>query len=679
MILTEKVDKRAVSWLLSMLSPEFIFEHICDGEIGRFNFTYIKKILQNYEKNDGIVQVKYSKKDKFGILRDYGEGIQNLPTKFRGLICKNMTDCDIKNCHPQIIYNLCKKHNIECKYLEDYITNRKTLIEEGRCSKMDILKSMNKKQPLKVDDGWLKQFDLEMKHIQIQLMRIDEYQQCLEMAQQKPRNVNGIFMSNLATSFEVKILHCITENIRLDYAVLMFDGFMVYDQVGVELLTRLSQLIKDKLDLDVEFDFKPHDDTLEVPEDFVDTDTSKLYENLKIKYEKDYCLSFIEKNCMFSYKINGRIQFYTQSDLNLIFANVLIKESPFLKKWMKDTERQTYSEVGVYPHDVVCPENILNIWDGFAVEQYPESNADISPILNHLRIITKEENVYEFILDWLANMFQYPSNKSVMIVIQGQEGSGKSVLCDFITKMMGESAIEVNDVKERLFGRFNSCLSRKVFVNINETERKDMNQFFERMKALITSPTIDIEEKGQKTYTEQSLLHFLSTLNNDNVFKITKDSRRYCYIETSNELCGNTDYFADLFAFIEKKSNQRAFYDFLMNREVKKRITEKDIPETQAMIQQYELNRDPIEDYAIEFDEKRNASENYNAFKMFMKEQGLEYVMSKKLFEMRFNKIMNNYGIEKKRLIIDGARGTYYYKPSLEEQADQPTDATPIL
>jgi hypothetical protein len=405
MILTEKVDKRAVSWLLSMLSPEFIFEHICDGEIGRFNFTYIKKILQNYEKNDGIVQVKYSKKDKFGILRDYGEGIQNLPTKFRGLICKNMTDCDIKNCHPQIIYNLCKKHNIECKYLEDYITNRKTLIEEGRCSKMDILKSMNKKQPLKVDDGWLKQFDLEMKHIQIQLMRIDEYQQCLEMAQQKPRNVNGVFMSNLATSFEVKILHCITENIRLDYAVLMFDGFMVYDQVGVELLTRLSQLIKDKLDLDVEFDFKPHDDTLEVPEDFVDTDTSKLYENLKIKYEKDYCLSFIEKNCMFSYKINGRIQFYTQSDLNLIFANVLIKESPFLKKWMKDTERQTYSEVGVYPHDVVCPENILNIWDGFAVEQYPESNADISPILNHLRIITKEENVYEFILDWLANMY----------------------------------------------------------------------------------------------------------------------------------------------------------------------------------------------------------------------------------------------------------------------------------
>jgi hypothetical protein len=672
MELIEKVDKRAVSWLLSKLSPEFIAEHICDGEVGRFNFSYIKKVLQNYEKNEGIVQVKYSKKDKYGILRDYGEGIQSMPTKFRGLICKNMTDCDIKNCHPQIIFNLCKKHDIECKYLEDYINNRKTLIEENKCSKMDILKSINKKQPLKVEDGWLKQFDLEMKHIQLQLMRIDEYHKCLELAKLKPRNVNGVFMSNLATSFEVKILHCITENVNLDYAVLMFDGFMVYDQVDTELLNHLSQLIKDKLDLDVEFDFKPHDNTLEVPEDYTDTDTTKLYENLKIKYENDYCLSFIEKNCMFSYKINGRIEFFNQADLNLIFANVLIKESPFLKKWMKDTERQTYSEIGVYPHDVVCPENILNIWDGYAVEKYPESNADISPILNHLRIITKEEKVYEFILDWLANMFQYPSNKSVMIVIQGQEGSGKSVLCDFITKMLGESAIEVNDVKETLFGKFNGRLSRKVFVNINETERRDMNQFFERMKALITSPTIDIEEKGQKKYVEQSLLHFLSTLNNDNVFKITKDSRRYCYIETSNELFGNKEYFADLFAFIDKKSNQRAFYDFLMTREVKKRITEKDIPETQAMLEQYELNRDPIEDYAIEFNDKRNASENYNAFKMFMKEQGLEYVMSKKLFELRFNKVMNNYGIEKKRLQIDGVKATYYYKPSLE-QADELT------
>ena len=36
---------------------------------------------------------------------------------------------------------------------------------------------------------------------------------------------------------------------------------------------------------------------------------------------------------------------------------------------------------------------------------------------------------------------------------------------------------------------------------------------------------------------------------------------------------------------------------------------------------------------------------------------------------MRCNNMMNNYGIEKKRLQIDGVKNTYYYKPSLEDQA----------
>jgi len=54
--------------------------------------------------------------------------------------------------------------------------------------------------------------------------------------------------------------------------------------------------------------------------------------------------------------------------------------------------------------------------------------------MNHLKIICKESVVLEFLLDWIANMFQYPSSQSIMVIIQGEEGSGKSVVCDFIQK-----------------------------------------------------------------------------------------------------------------------------------------------------------------------------------------------------------------------------------------------------
>jgi hypothetical protein len=415
-----------------------------------------------------------------------------------------------------------------------------------------------------------------------------------------------------------------------------------------------------------------------VPNDWTEDNVEDLYRELKQKYENDYGLSFIEKNSMFSFKINNDITFLNLTDLNLHFQNVFIKKTPFLAFWLKDPARQTYHSVGVYPHDVQCPDGVLNIWTGYAVEKISPNDTDIEPILNHLKIITKEDVMYEFLLDWLANMFQYPSSKSVMIVIQGQEGSGKSVVCDLISAMMGDSAIEITDVKENLFGRFNGILSRKVFVNINETDRKDMNAFFEKMKAYITSPTITIEEKGQKKYMEQSLLHFITTSQNDNVFKITEESRRYAYFETSNELCGNTEYFNDLFMVVEKKSSQRAFYDFLMNRPVKRKLTIKDIPITEAMRQQFVLNRDPIEDYAIQFVDELTAQENYNAYKMFIKNQGLQYEQSKKLFEMRFNKIMGKYDIDKTRKIVDGIKQVIYYKP-MDEPTGYPTGGLLLL
>ena len=46
-----------------------------------------------------------------------------------------------------------------------------------------------------------------------------------------------------------------------------------------------------------------------------------------------------------------------------------------------------------------------------------------------------------------------------MVVIQGEEGSGKSVICDFITKILRrEYCIEINDLANGLFGRFNALV-----------------------------------------------------------------------------------------------------------------------------------------------------------------------------------------------------------------------------
>jgi len=666
MIYTEKVDVHAVRWLLTQLSNKFLKSCCLDGEEERFNFTYVKRILNNYDKNEGVNKVKYEKKDKFGILRDYTEGVQTLPTVFRGLICKNMTDVDMKNAHPTIIYNLCKKYNVPCCYLEEYVNNRNKLLDQKLCTKMDIIRSINKRQNLKCD-GWLKMFDNEMKQIQKKFYNMDKFDKQKELSEIKPKNREGSFMSHLATTYEAQILATVLKNISVEVAVLMFDGFMFYGDKPDGFLLHLSKLVKDNMDMDIEWCYKDHDATLSIPDDWVDDDPDKRYNDLKKMYENDLNLGFIEKNVTYCLKLsNNELCFYNQNELQQHLANVHIdkpQKKTFLSTWLKDPNRKTYMDTGVYPHDAKCPEGILNLWKGYAVESLNPSDADISLFIKHIEIICKEKNVSNFFLDWLANMFQYPSQKSIMFVLQGEEGSGKSVICDFVNMIIGDDCgIEINDVKERLFCRFNDHLSKKIFVNINETSRSEMVPFTEKLKALITSKDISIEPKGGKIRHEQQLMHFMTTVNPDNTFKITEGSRRFAYVEGSNELIGDTEYFDELFDFIYRKENQRAFYQFLMARKVKRVITLKDIPITEDMKTQFVLNREPIEDYCDQFMGEKTADKNYDDYKAFLLDSGLKYEVPKKLFEMRFGKLIQKFNIKKDRTFIEGVRSTVYSK-----------------
>lgn len=659
----ERVDFKAVQWLLSQLSNEFIQKYVLEGEETRFNYTHIKKILQNYEKNKGIVKTFYRKTDKFGILRDYTNGVQSLPTIFRGLIAKNMTDIDIVNAHPVIILNLCKKHNITCLYLEDYCTNRKAIIERGDTTKLDIIRSINKKSKLKGVSNWLVSFDNEMKQIQKSFYVLPEYEQQRELSKTNAKNIEGSFMSHVATTFEVKILHTILQNIKIEVGVLMFDGFMFYGDKPNGFCELLTMLIKDKLDFDIQFSYKEHNNSLIIPDDWEADDPVLLYETLKTKYEKDYALAYIENNVSYSYKINQKINFYSSSDIIHHFETEYIGKNSFWSLWVRDPTRQTYKDIGVFPHDVECPDGILNLWTGYDAAKLPISDADLSPILEHFKILFKTDIVYNHVLDWFANMFQYPSSQSVMMIWQCAEGAGKSAIVDFINNIMGRNlTCEIQNAKEDLFGRFNGHLAGKVFLNINETSRQDMLPFIERIKSMITSPTINIEEKGHKMYVEDNKRHILTTVNPVNPLPIKEGTRRFSYIECCEDLIGNIDYFNLLYLWIAKKSNQRAFYQFLMARQVKQKLTIKDIPITDAMLKMYELNRDPVEDYCIEYIGEKLSMENYDCYKLFLTKNGLKYEISKKSFEMKFVTYIDKYNIIKERKLIDGIKQTVYSK-----------------
>jgi hypothetical protein len=552
---------------------------------------------------------------------------------------------------------------------------------------------MFKKSIMKINNPWFQNFDAEMKTIQKAFISNPEFVKQKQQSVGNRQNQAGSFMAALCASFEVLILNEIISKVKVKIGVLMFDGFMFYGDRPTDFLATLNTIGKN-VGFDMEWTYKEHDTSLSVPDDFK-CDNDVLYGLIKDKYERVHKMAFIDTTNCISYKIDDVVHYFSRADMIFKLDDVTVDEDgnePFFYRWSRDPAKQRFNRVGVYPHDTVCPNSVLNLWNGYDVEKIkPYENEVVNEVvlenevvdglenevvdadlfMDHLKIICKESVVFEFLLDWFANMFQYPSSQSIMVVIQGEEGSGKSVICDFVTKILGRDyCIEINSVEHALFGRFNAQLVNKVFANINEIDRTTMSAYAEQLKAIITQPTLTIEDKGKKRFEVANLLHFMTTCNNDNAFKITENSRRFMYLETSNELIGNTEYFAALFRYINQPKNQRRFYESMMNRPVKKQITVKDIPITDDMRKQFEFNRDPIEDYAREFTYKLTSMENYNAYKSYLLANGLKFEKPKKAFDMAFAKYMDKNEITKKKMMVDGVRDLYYIRTGFEKTPD---------
>jgi uncharacterized Zn-finger protein len=657
----ENVNLRAVQWLNTQLSSEMVALYADPEELG--SFTFIKKIIQSFVKGRGSIKVNYkrSQYDTDGCFRLYSSGgLQNIPSKFRGLLCQGLsTDVDMVNCHPTIAMNLCQKHEIECPYLTKYCTDRETILSDGKITKTDFLKLMNKESFTKGLTSWGMAVDNEIKYVQRELAK--HYPRILQLADEKSKkNKMGTFMSYLCQMYETQILESIIENCPYKISVLMFDGFLVDGNVPDDYCDTLHEFVKEKFNMDIKFSIKPHDTTLVIPDDYHFEDSEIQYSTLKIKYESQK-LAYIERSSSYSIIIGNRLEFKTAEEMKRHFEREMVGEECFFDKWKKDPTAQVYQDVGMYCHDVKCPDNVLNLWTGFAASKLTPHEVDIEPFLNHVRIMANhDESVYQFLIKWMANMFQFPSTPSIFVALSSDEGTGKSALMQLITNMVGcDKSIEIDNPETQLFGTFNAHLQDKVFININEVDRKDMNQFYNKLKSAINSPTCCVHDKGKKAFDITNIRHYFCTTNNDHAVIVKEGNRRYMMAQTSNELIGKHEYHTGFYNWIDKPSTQYSVYNYLMNLpNIPKKFIVSDIPITNLMRDAYELNKDPMEDFVQSFTNGIDGDDLYIEYKDYMRRHGYDGSITSKAFLMKFAKFKDKYKIDVKRIdkVEDGNR-----------------------
>ena len=193
----------------------------------RVDKNKLKYIIDNYkfnEETENILNLYYESLNKKGQKKVIYNQSKDIKNRYFGGICltsikrkvrnsimpKNILDIDMENSHPRILLYLCKKHNINCNNLIEYINNREYFLnkisDNRKEAKTLILQMINGGFKNKYNDNkdinkFLKDFELEIRNIQNKFYKIDN-----RFDDKTIFNYKGKSLSRILLELENKIL-----------------------------------------------------------------------------------------------------------------------------------------------------------------------------------------------------------------------------------------------------------------------------------------------------------------------------------------------------------------------------------------------------------------------------------------------------------------------------------------
>ena len=91
----------------------------------------LKTMCKNKSPVNNVSYLPSKNLKYMGRLFAQSASLQNLPREFRGAIASGLYhDLDMKNAHPSILLQYCKKNDIKCDNLEYYVANRNEIVSK---------------------------------------------------------------------------------------------------------------------------------------------------------------------------------------------------------------------------------------------------------------------------------------------------------------------------------------------------------------------------------------------------------------------------------------------------------------------------------------------------------------------------------------------------------------------
>ena len=270
-------------------------------------------------------------------------------------------------------------------------------------------------------------------------------------------------------------------------------------------------------------------------------------------------------------KVDHDISFYNERNGKIVIERFLTNQPvPGIPKlvfaqFLIDPNTHVYSEIKFHPKKQ--PTYVLNLWVPPSINPVDIGCKKIMEFLFTV-ICNKDQIIFNYLISYLAHIYQKTEEKpGIMVALMSPQGCGKGVFMQMLSKIWGRTTLMINEM-ESITGRFNLCLERKLIVCMDEAMYINDNAGQEKLKNLITEPTINVEAKHQMPRTVNSLHRFFLATNHEHFLKTSKDDRRLFAIPISECHQNDHKYFENLMDAIENTQELNGFVYILSQKDL---------------------------------------------------------------------------------------------------------------
>ena len=292
----------------------------------------------------------------------------------------------------------------------------------------------------------------------------------------------------------------------------------------------------------------------------------------------------VKHSCVYRFE---HCDFVSIEKLRQQYANTKIKMNvgdsikwvTYADVWHRSAKRRQHLNVDFMPGKPKIFEEKINQWEGWGAEARP---GDITPWNEMLDYVFAGDAAMRcWFEQWLAYPLQHPGTKLTTAVVLWsiKQGVGKSMIGETMCRIYGDHGKIITAVE--LHSGFNNWMRAAQFILGEENSSSDRRADSNKLKVLITSDRVYLNEKYQPAIDTKNCANFMFTSNHADAFYLEDADRRYFVWEIKAERKPDA-FYANFVDWRDNRGGAEALMDYLLKLDLTDFNAKGNAPVTEA-------------------------------------------------------------------------------------------------